>query len=349
MDNSQQMQVAYKPSSLKPRLIAAIIDGAIVAVPAVILFFIYIFVINPSLSGNLSNIFQDESRFETLSSWFETIYFVLFIAYSTYMLGRYGATFGKKNQRLTVVSSDYKTIGYGRALVRESIGKFVSSLILNIGYLWLIIDKKRQGWHDKISKTLVVQADETGKPVGVAPAEAVAKPNWLVFILVFLLVGLPGLALGFFTATYLFVVQPNTIAGESMYPIYPNKAYVLTEKISYRYRQPKRGDIVIFRHPQKENFDLIERIVGLPNEKISIQSGKVYINGEILDEQYLSSNIITRGGEFLKEGETLEIPLGYYFAMGDNRDRSSDSRIWGFVPRENIIGKVGLCYSNCSP
>ena len=121
--------------------------------------------------------------------------------------------------------------------------------------------------------------------------------------------------------------------------------YILTNKISYRFNEPKQGEVIIFKAPHNESYDYIKRIIGLPGDTIKIKDGKVFINGVLLNEsKYLPTDIYTNAGRFIKEGEEIIIPSEKYFVIGDNRPYSSDSRDWGFVPRKNIIGKAYFCY-----
>ena len=124
-----------------------------------------------------------------------------------------------------------------------------------------------------------------------------------------------------------------------MEPSFENSDYLIIDEISYRFRDPQRGEVVVFKYPQNPSFRYIKRIVGLPGETIEIEDGKVIIfdNGksQILDESdYLSSDLSTPG--------SLRISLDEdeYFVLGDNRAVSSDSRRWGFLPEENIVGRV---------
>ncbi len=151
-------------------------------------------------------------------------------------------------------------------------------------------------------------------------------------------------AISIFLFVYLLLFQPHKIKGDSMQPNYPDGEFLLTNKITYRFNQPQRGDIVVFKAPINEEDDYIKRIIGLPGEKVSIKNGKVYINDQLLEEEYLSSNLYTNGGLFLPNDKEVIVPENHFFVMGDNRPYSSDSRAWGFVPRENIIGKAWLIY-----
>jgi len=151
-------------------------------------------------------------------------------------------------------------------------------------------------------------------------------------------------AIAFFLFLYLLVFQPHKIKGSSMDPNFKDAEYLLTDKITYRFKEPKRGDVVVFKAPGLDGEEFIKRIIGLPGEDISVKENKVYINNNVLIETYLPSDKYTSGGTFLPEGNIVEIPEGYYFVMGDNRQHSSDSRSWGLVPKKDISGKAWFVY-----
>lgn len=135
-----------------------------------------------------------------------------------------------------------------------------------------------------------------------------------------------------------FLVQPFFVRGASMEPNYQDSEYLIVDQLSYRFREPQRGDVIVFRYPQDESQFFIKRIVGLPNETIRIDDGHVFVNGRTqLDERgYLSSDVRT-GGQMestLQEGE--------YFVLGDNREASSDSRSWGPVQKKEIMGRTWI-------
>jgi len=153
------------------------------------------------------------------------------------------------------------------------------------------------------------------------------------------------IALAIFVIAYLFLFQPHQVRGSSMYPNFHDNDYILTDKISYRLNQPKRGDVVIFVAPQNEDYDYIKRIIGIPGDTVEITNDyRVKLNGEILNEPYLPADYQTFGGTFLATGKPIAVPQDEYFVLGDNRNHSSDSREWGFVPRKNIIGKAWFRY-----
>ena len=130
-----------------------------------------------------------------------------------------------------------------------------------------------------------------------------------------------------------------------MEPTYHDGEYILTDKISFRLGGPQRGDVVVFRSPKNQDVDFIKRIIGLPGEKLKIKGGKVYINGNILDEStYLDPSVYTGPESFLSENTEITVPQNNYFSMGDNRSGSSDSRDFGPVPPTEFIGKVFFRY-----
>lgn len=130
-----------------------------------------------------------------------------------------------------------------------------------------------------------------------------------------------------------------------MYPNFFHKEYILTNIITMRFKEPKFGDVVIFRAPPDPERDYIKRVIGVPGDKILLESGKVYLNEKELNEKkYLKSSIVTPGGSFIQEGKTITVPENEYFVMGDNRLESSDSREWGFVPFNSIVGEAFFVY-----
>lgn len=150
------------------------------------------------------------------------------------------------------------------------------------------------------------------------------------------------LAIG--TAIYLFIAQPHRVSGQSMYPTLENGDYILTNKIGYTFGEPQRGQIIVFKEPRDESLDFIKRIVGIPGDRLKIQNGRVFLNGEVLEEAYLNPSVTTLPAAFLKEGQEVIIPEKRYIVVGDNRLASSDSREWGFITRDEIIGQAFFRY-----
>lgn len=147
-----------------------------------------------------------------------------------------------------------------------------------------------------------------------------------------------------FIVIWLFVAQPHKVSGSSMHPTLVSGDYILTNKLSYRVFEPKRGEIIVFKNP-KGTEDFIKRIMGSAGDRVKIAGGKVFINGDQLQEEYLDSTVNTNAiGGFMREGEEVEIPKGEYLVFGDNRVASSDSREWGFITTDEIIGKAFFRY-----
>ena len=151
-------------------------------------------------------------------------------------------------------------------------------------------------------------------------------------------------AVAIFLFVYLLILQPHKIKGDSMQPNFPDGEYLLTDKVTYRLDEPKRGDVIVFKAPTGNGDEFIKRIIGLPGEKVSITNGKVTVDGEILKESYLSDTLYTSSGSFLSEGKEVTVPSESYLVFGDNRPRSSDSRVFGFITKKDITGRAWLVY-----
>ena len=140
-----------------------------------------------------------------------------------------------------------------------------------------------------------------------------------------------------------FVAQPFIVQGASMNPTFATGQYLIIDELSYRFNEPERGDVVVLRFPRNPSRFFIKRLVGLPGETLDIKNGVISIttaeNAEpfILDEPYVTF-LKTDGGD----DEIVKLKEGEYFVMGDNRPNSSDSRDWGILPENLIIGKAFL-------
>jgi signal peptidase I len=135
----------------------------------------------------------------------------------------------------------------------------------------------------------------------------------------------------------LFLAQATQVLGQSMEPSLHTAQRLVVEKVTYRFHGPRRGDIVVIDLPEAGPELLIKRVIALPGETISSQHGQVVINGEPLDEPYLTS----AGGRDVTE---QVVPPLHVFVMGDNRQFSNDSRNFGPVPIENVIGRAWFSY-----
>jgi signal peptidase I len=147
-----------------------------------------------------------------------------------------------------------------------------------------------------------------------------------------------------------FVFQPFIVSGSSMEPNFSNAQYLIIDEISYYFKIPQRGEVVVMRYPKDERQYFIKRVIGLPGETVKIDNGRVivknsqYPEGTALQEPYLSNQVLTFPHNVSLIGGQKEITLGdnEYFMMGDNRSASSDSRDWGVLKRNEIIGRVFL-------
>lgn len=176
-----------------------------------------------------------------------------------------------------------------------------------------------------------------------------------------------------------FVAEPFRIPSSSMEPTLEEGDLILVSKFAYGIRlpvlnrlvvdlgTPERGDVVVFRFPQDPRQDYIKRVVGLPGDEIVYIDKRLYVNGELVQEESLGPALTEEGFEVVEYGEKLGevehriykmprrhdprrfdivVPEGRYFVMGDNRDNSNDSRGWGFVPDENLVGRAFLIWMN---
>ena len=138
-----------------------------------------------------------------------------------------------------------------------------------------------------------------------------------------------------------FLIQPFYVKGASMEPNFFDHEYLIIDEISYRFHEPKRGDIIVFRYPRNPQEYFIKRIIGLPGEKVRIKDSQVFVynvNGEeqVLSEEYLGEDTKT----FSLSEEAVSLGESEYYVLGDNRTSSKDSRSFGPVDNSFIIGKV---------
>lgn len=147
-----------------------------------------------------------------------------------------------------------------------------------------------------------------------------------------------------FVLIYLFIAQPHRVSGRSMVPNFQDGDLILTDKISYRFGEPKRGDVIVLKYPKAESQEFIKRIIALPGDTIQLKNGFVYINDERLEESYIPPQTETDGAGYIREGEIVKVENNQYFVFGDNRTNSSDSRQWGPITRGEIVGKTFFRY-----
>jgi len=135
----------------------------------------------------------------------------------------------------------------------------------------------------------------------------------------------------------LFLAQATRVYGQSMEPNLHSDQRLVVEKLSYNFHEPRWGDIVILQVPQAGSGLLIKRVIGLAGEKVEIKGGKVYINDQPLEEPYLSN-------QFQRDMRATVVPPEHVFVLGDNRGFSNDSRSFGSVPLDNIVGRAWFSY-----
>jgi signal peptidase I len=127
------------------------------------------------------------------------------------------------------------------------------------------------------------------------------------------------------------------VQGFSMVPSLQDGEFVLVNRLAYRFGQPQRGDIIVFHHPSDQNQeDLVKRVIGLPGDEVKVEGGAVYVNGIKLKETYINAEPAYT--------DEKTVPEGQLYVLGDNRNSSSDSHAWGFVPYKQIIGSAILIY-----
>ena len=148
-----------------------------------------------------------------------------------------------------------------------------------------------------------------------------------------------AVALGLAIVIMIFLYQPVKVEGTSMNPLLSDQERIFINKFIYRFEPIERGDVVVFWYPLDRSKSFIKRVVALPGETIEIRAGNVYVNGRELPDQYVPSGYLD-GSNY----PARRIPPGEYFVMGDHRDSSNDSRVFGSGPRPYIYGKAVFAY-----
>lgn len=242
------------------------------------------------------------------------------------------------------------------------------------GVIWaldLLVLKKRRLVNVERLKERGEQSEETLEKAGRESSVVEMSRSFFPIILIVLVVRS-------------FVVEPFRIPSGSMMPTLLIGDFILVNKFSYGIRlpvsntkvintgAPQRGDIAVFRYPENPKIDFIKRIVGVSGDRVAYRNKRLFINGEPAPLSYLESYIGTGSGSVMTGAHRLNenlagvehevlvmpgrnvfggdfdyvVPEGHYFAMGDNRDNSRDSRAWGFLPEENLVGKAFLIWMN---
>src|SRR5690606_26463161 len=138
-----------------------------------------------------------------------------------------------------------------------------------------------------------------------------------------------------------FVAQPFIVSGASMEDTFHDREYLIVDQLSYRFHEPERGDVIIFKYPNDPSKYFIKRIIALPGETISLSGSSVTIKNENDPEGFELNEPYAQIGNGSPE-QTVSLGEDEYFVMGDNRDHSSDSRVWGVLNREEIVGRAFL-------
>ncbi len=147
-----------------------------------------------------------------------------------------------------------------------------------------------------------------------------------------------------FIVVYLFILTPNQVKGASMEPTFRTGDYILTSRVTYKFRPLERGDVVVFKSPKNPDIEYIKRIIGLPGDVVNISNGVVKVNDTQLSENYIAATTNLWEGGCIKDNVPYIVPSDYIFVMGDNRPRSSDSRKFCAVTKDSIIGDVFYRY-----
>ena len=142
-----------------------------------------------------------------------------------------------------------------------------------------------------------------------------------------------------------FVVQAFKIPTGSMRPTLMEGDRILVNKFIYKFKEPKRGEVIVFISPEDKKKDFIKRLVGLPNEKVQISNGAILINDNApAEDVILKRQHYYNRGDFGLEGQAVTVPNDAYYVLGDNSISSRDSRYWGFMPKKYLLGKAMLIY-----
>jgi signal peptidase I len=170
------------------------------------------------------------------------------------------------------------------------------------------------------------------------------------------------------------VIEPFVIPSGSMIPNLLVHDHIFASKMSfglhvpfsskwlYKWASPLRGDIVVFRYPKNPDVYYVKRIIGVPGDEVRLSRGVVTVNGQAMDLVPIEAKNAEEGFAYFKENghhvvryqnrdgtnyDQMKVPDGRYFALGDNRDQSADSRVWGFIPEENLVGRVKWIWLSC--
>ncbi len=142
-----------------------------------------------------------------------------------------------------------------------------------------------------------------------------------------------------------FIVQAFKIPSGSMRPTFMEGDRILVNKFIYRFREPERGDIVVFKYPEDKKKDFVKRLIAKGQETVQIRDGAIYINDRMVTDPHIIREIYYYNrGDYGAAGQKITVPPGAYYVLGDNSSSSRDSRYWAFVPKRYLLGKAFFIY-----
>jgi signal peptidase I len=159
------------------------------------------------------------------------------------------------------------------------------------------------------------------------------RPKWLSFIIETIQTVVLAVILYIIIDT---VVARVRVENVSMLPTLQPGEFLMVSKFAYQLGEPQHGDVIVFHNPFNIQEDFIKRVIGIPGDDVRVQGGKVYVNGQVWSENYIAANPNYDGD--------WKVPQDTLFVLGDNRNQSSDSHHWGYVPMENVVGKAIVIY-----
>jgi len=283
---------------------------------------------------------------------------------------------GKRFFRLLVVNDSFNPVPFRRSLWRALVYAF-GSLLLGLGHLLILFNKKKRALHDFIAHTFVIRAEPRRK-----------KEPLLIFALLMFALFFPDIPKGLLN---IFSMQSFRIPTGGTKPTLLIGDFILVDKFIYGVRTPSRiplidvripvfrlpacalpkaGDLIVFKYPKDERLNYIKRCIAVGGQTVQIRRGAVFVDGapeaervhvskeydteegrevetfkiRIFNNKYYLIRHYVNGYDQAEDFGPVKVPESHYFVLGDHRDNSSDSRVWGFVPHENIVGKAGLIY-----
>ncbi len=191
-----------------------------------------------------------------------------------------------------------------------------------------------------LDKSSPYNFEKTTGVINVAPTERIMVNKKKVIV-----ENLKSLFIAFLLAMFIrtFFVQAFKIPSSSMTPTLEVGDRLLANKLVYKFREPERGEIIIFKYPLNPRKDFVKRLIALPGEEVKIIEGKIFINGKPTENPLINARYYSNSGLYGTEFSAV-VPEDSYYVLGDNSRNSKDSRYWGFVPKSHLIGKPLFAY-----